>query len=159
MSEKESREKLFSLSKKHLSKVLISLFTAFLIWLFGILVFIPFAQQILPQRIPLAISLTIFVAFSFFIKKSYDNGLLKLLDSTSDVLAYEYKNWKKSETSIQKLKPIIHNIVYVLTVILLYLLYSPLLTIIHPALNGLVMIPIILWIMWTIIKTLNNQIL
>jgi hypothetical protein len=156
MTEKEAREKLLYLSKKHLSDVLVYLFVALLIWLFGTLVFLPAANQILPQRIPLATSLVILVAFNIFIVKAFNSELVPLLDSASDVLAYEYRNWRKSKTSIKKLQPTVVNIVYVLFILILYLLYSPLLITIHPSLNGLVLIPIILWIMWTIFRTVNN---
>jgi hypothetical protein len=156
MSEKEAREKLLSLSKKCLPEVLVYIFVAVLIWLFGTLVFLPAANQILPWRIPLATSLIILVAFTIFIVKAYNSGLVPLLESTSNVLAYEYKNWKKSKTSIDKLQPAVLNSLYVSTILAIYLLYSPLLTTIHPALNGLMFIPIILWIMWTIFKTLTN---
>ena len=156
MSEIEAREKLLSLSKKHLSEVSIYLFIAFLIWLFGTLVFLPTAYQILPLQIPLATSLIILIALTIFIVKAFDSGLVPLLDSTSHVLAYEYKNWKKSKTSIKKLQSTAFNIIHIVAVLILYLLYSPLLSTIHPALTGLMLIPIILWIMWTMFKIVNN---
>jgi hypothetical protein len=156
MSEKEAREKLLSLSRKHLSEVLVYLFVALLIWLFGTLVFLPTANQILGQSIPLATSLVILVAFTIFIVKALNRGLMPLLDSASDVLAYEYRNWRNLKTSIKKLQSTVRDIVYIISIFILYLLYSPLLITIHPALNGLMLIPIIIWIMWTIFKIMNK---
>lgn len=159
MSEKEAREKLRLFSEQHLSDVVINIFVALLIWLFGVLVFLPAAIQILPQRIPLAISLIVLIGFTVFIVKAINNGLLRLLDLSSDVITYDYRNWKKTQITIEKLKPTIKSIIYIISLIILYLLYSPLLQTIHPALNGLILIPIILWIMWNTLKIINATLL
>jgi hypothetical protein len=159
MNEKESREKLLSSSKQHLPNVVTNLFVALLIWLFGILVFLPAANRILPQRIPLAASLIVLIGFTIFIVRAINNGLPLLLDLTSNILAYDYKNWRKTKIPIEKLKPTIKSIIYAITLLILYLLYSPMLLTIHPSLNGLVLLPIVLWIMWTILKIINMTLL
>jgi hypothetical protein len=156
MSEIQAREKLKSVSEQHLPDILTNLSIAFVIWLFGVLVFLPAAYQILPQRIPLATSLIILIGFSIFIARAIDKGLPILLDSASKVLVYDYKKRRKSQLSNQKLQPIIKSIVSITSLIILYLLYSPLLYPIHPSLNGLVLIPIILWIMWSTIRIINT---
>jgi hypothetical protein len=155
MSEKEAKEKLLSVSRQHLPNVVINLFVALLIWLFGVLVFLPAANQILPQRIPLAASLIILIGFSIFIVRAINSGLKSLLDSSASVMAYDYRNWKKSKISIEKLQTTARHVIYITVTLIFYLLYSPLIITIHPALNGLVLIPIILWIMWTILKIIN----
>jgi hypothetical protein len=155
MSEKEAREELQSVSKEHLPNVVTNLFVAFLIWLFGVLVFLPAANQILPQRIPLAVSLIILIGFTIFVVRTINEGLPKLMDSASNVMAYNYINWKKSQLSIEKLQPTIKSIFIAIALLTLYLSYSPLLITIHPSLNGLVLIPIVLWILWTTLKIIN----
>lgn len=159
MSETEAREKLQSVSKQHLPNVVKNLFVAFLIWLFGVLVFLPAANQILPQRIPLAVSLVILFGFSIFIVRAINNGLNLLLDSASDVIAYDYKKWRKTSISIEKLQLTIKSVIYAVSLLIVYLLYSPLLITIHPSLNGLVLIPIVLWILWTTLKIINMMLI
>jgi len=156
LSEKEAKENLNTKAKKHLSQVITNLFAALIIWLFGVLVFIPAAKQILPQRIPLATSLIILIAFTIFIIKTINSGLEPLLNSTSNVIAFKYKSWKKPKTPIKNLQSTIKHMLYISATLLIYLLYSPFLITINPALNGLVLIPIILWIMWTTLKIINT---
>jgi len=154
MSENEARENLISVSREHLPDTLINLFVALLIWLFGILVFLPAAYSISPRGLPLLCSLIILVGFSLFIFRSFD-GLQPLLNSTSDFLAYVYIRRRNAKVQVERLKTASRSISYVITALILYLLYSPFLVAIHPALNGLVLIPIILWIFWTLFKTVN----
>jgi hypothetical protein len=155
MSEKEAREELQLVSKKYLPNVVTNLLVAFLIWLFGVLVFLPAANQILPQRIPLAVSLVILIGFTIFITRTINKGLPKLMDSASNVIAYDYINWRKTQLAIEKLQPTIKSIILAVASLTLYLLYSPLLITVHPSLNGLVLIPIVLWILWTTVKIIN----
>ena len=154
MSENEARENLISVSREHLPDTLINLFVALLIWLFGILVFLPAAYTISPRGLPLLCSLIILVGFSLFIFRSFD-GLQPLLNSTSDFLAYVYIRRRNSKVQVERLKTGSRSVSYVITALILYLLYSPFLVAIHPALNGLVLIPVILWIFWTLFKTVN----
>lgn len=154
MDEKETREKLISVAKDLLPNTLSNIFTALLIWLFGILVFLPAAYSISPQGLPLLCSLIILVGFSLFVFRSFD-GLRPLLNSTSDFLAYVYIRRRNSKVQVERLKTGSRSVSYVITALFLYLLYSPFLVAIHPALNGLVLIPIILWISWTMFKTVN----
>ncbi|MEJ2240543.1 MAG: hypothetical protein P8Y18_00140 [Candidatus Bathyarchaeota archaeon] len=155
MSEKETKEKLVIQSKKHLPEVLVNLFVALLIWLFGVLVFLPTAIEIFPQLVPLAIDLIVLIAFTLFISRAFDSGFLVLLNSMANVLAYNYKKWKKTETSIDKLQEIVRNITYIVVMLVFYFFYSVLLQIIHPALNGLMLILIILWIFLIVLKSVN----
>ena len=159
MSEREAREMLISVSCEHLSVTLMDIFVALLIWLFGLLVFLPAAYQITPRGVPLAIGIIVLIGFSVFVIRAVNSGLILLLDSTSNVLAYKYKIWKNPKLSIEKLKDTFKNVVYVVAALILYLLYSPFLLTIHPALNGLVLITVILWIFWTALKTVNTMLL
>ena len=159
MSEREAREMLISVSREHLSVTLMNIFVALLIWLFGLLVFLPAAYQITPKGVPLAISIIVLIGFSVFVIRAINSGLIVILDSTSNVLAYKYKRWNKPKISIEKLKDTFKNGVYVVVALILYLLYSPLLLTIHPSLNGLVLITVILWIFWATLKTVNIMLL
>lgn len=159
MNEKEAKDNLNETLTKHLPSVTTNFFAALLIWLFGVLVFIPAAEQISSPQIPLATSLIIIIGFTFFIVRTIDKGLQKLVKSTAAVVSFKYKNWKKPKISITQLFVAFKQMFYVATTLLIYLLYSPFLITINPALNGLVLIPIILWIMWITMKIINIMLL
>jgi len=129
-----------------------------LIWLFGALVFLPAAYMIAPRELPLACSLILLIGFSIFVFKAF-GGLRLLLESTSDVLAYEYIRRKGTKIPIERLKTVIRCIIYVVATLILYALYSPFLAAIHPALSGLVLITIVLWIFWMLFKAVNAVLL
>ena len=154
MGEKEARDKLSIIAREQLPNTLTNIFTAVLIWLFGALVFLPAAYMIAPRSLPLACSLILLIGFSIFVFRAF-GGLRLLLDATSDVLAYEYIKRKKTKFSIEKLKTAVRRILYVAAALVLYLLYSSFLVAIHPALSGLVLIPVVLWIFWMLFKTVN----
>lgn len=158
MSEREARDKLISIARAHLPSTLINLSTAVLIWLFGALVFLPAAYRIEPKGVPLACSVILLFGFSIFVFKAL-GGLRILLESTSDVLAYEYMQRRKLKISIEKLKTVVRCITHVVAALIIYALYSSFLTAIHPSLSGLVLIVVVLWIFWLLFKTVNAVLL
>lgn len=143
-----------SIVREHLPNTLINLFAAVLIWLFGALVFLPAASRIAPVALPLACSLILLIGFSIFIFKSFC-GLRVLLETASDVLAYEYLR-KKTEIPVERLRVLVKHIVYVVAILILYALYSPFLAAIHPSLAGLVLIPIVLWLFLMLLKSITR---
>jgi len=155
MNEKEAKDNLNETLTKHLPSVTTNFFAALLVWLFGVLVFIPAAKQISPQQIPLATSLIILIGFTIFIARTIDKGLPALVKSTAAVVSFKYKNWKKPKTPITQLYIAFKHMLYIAVTLMIYLLYSPFLMTINPALNGLVLIPIILWILWITMKIIN----
>jgi len=159
MNQNEAKDKFTAALKEYLPTASSNLLAALLIWLFGVLVFIPAAKQILPQRIPLATSLIVLIGFTFFVIRTINSGLKSMLKSIADVFSINYKNWRKSEISITKLQIAFKHMIYIATTLFIYLLYSPFLTTINPALNGLVLIPIILWMLWTITNIVNTTLL
>ncbi|MDH5770966.1 MAG: hypothetical protein OEZ25_06740 [Candidatus Bathyarchaeota archaeon] len=158
MSEREARDKLISIAREHLPSTLVKLFTAVLIWLFGALVFLPAAYRIVPVGLPLACGLILLIGFSIFVFKAF-GGLRLLLESTSDVLAYEYMRRRKVKIPIERLKTVVRCIIYVVAALILYALYSPFLAAIHPSLSGLVLVLIVLWIFWMLFKSVNAVLL
>jgi len=158
MSEREARDKLISIAREHLPSTLINLSTAVLIWLFGVLVFLPAAYRIAPKGLPLACGLILLVGFSIFVFKAFGE-LRLLLESTPDVLAYEYIRRRKAKIPVERLRTVVRCIIYVVVALILYALYSPFLAAIHPSLSGLVLVTIVLWIFWTLFKTVNVALL
>lgn len=154
MSEREARNKLISIAREHLPSTVINLFTAVLIWLFGVLVFLPAAYTIAPRELPIACGLILLVGFSIFVFKAF-SGLRLLLESAPDVLAYEYIRRRKTKIPVERLRTMVRCIIYVVAALILYALYSPFLATIHPSLSGLALVTIVLWIFWTLFKTVN----
>ena len=154
MSEREARNKLISIARERLPSTVINLSTAVLIWLFGVLVFLPAAYRIVPRELPLACGLILLVGFSIFVFKAF-GGLRLLLESTPDVLAYEYIRRRKAKIAVERLRTVVRCIIYVVAALILYALYSPFLAAIHPSLSGLVLVTIVLWIFWMLFKTVN----
>lgn len=158
MSEREARDKLISTAREHLPSTLTNLSAAVLIWLFGALVFLPAAYRIAPVGLPLACGLILLIGFSIFVFKAF-GGVRLLLESTSDVLAYEYMRRRKAKIPVERLKTVVRCIIYVVAALILYALYSPFLAAIHPSLSGLVLITIVLWFFWMLFKAVNAVLL
>jgi len=154
--EAEARARLADAVKEHLPNAFTNLFTAVLIWLFGALVYLPLAYRIESIEVPLICGLTVLIGFSVFVFRAFD-GFRRLLDAWSDVLAHEYRRRReKVKFSVDQLKTVARCIVYVVAVLIVYGLYSPLLAAIYPSLSGLVFIPVILWIFWMIFKSVTT---
>ena len=158
MGEREARDKLFSIAREQLPSTLINVSTAVLIWLFGVLVFLPAAHLITPRGLPLACSLILLITFSIFVFRAF-GGLQLLLKATSDVLAYEYARRMKTKIPIERLRIVVGCLMFVAAILVLFALYSPFLVAIHPSLSGLVLITIVLWIFWRLFKAINALLL
>ncbi len=140
--------------KEYLPEIAVNLSTAALTWLFGVLVFLPIAARIDPVGLPMLISLIILSAFSLFLIKG-SKGLGNVLNAASDVLAYEWtrrRKGSKEKNLMEKTKMRIKVALRSATIVIIYLLYSPLLVTIHPAINGIAVIITIMGILWTLLK-------
>ena len=123
-------------------KTFYNLSSAFLIWLFGILVFIPLAGSI-NRETEILCNLVFFVAFSLLIAWSLP-GLKKIVDSFSTLMAKKYG--LKRGLNSKDLKVIFRRISYIILVIVFYLLYSPFLMKFHSSINGIALILALIWI-------------
>lgn len=128
------------------------LLVALLIWLFGVLVFIPTANSI-NRMTGLFCSLVIFVAFSILIYKSI-SGFQKTIDAFSAILAKKYV--KRLKIKIEESITLFKNAAYIIFTLILYLLYLPLLINLHPAISGIALILILLWILFLALKILST---
>jgi hypothetical protein len=129
---------------------IVYLSAAALIWLFGVLVFLPLAIEINPDKLPLIVSLIVFVAFSLFIL----GGLKRfadLLDMMSKEITGELAKRRKLDKTDNEEK-MVRIILEVASIIIVYLLYSPFLSNFHPSINGIALILTLIAILWTLIK-------
>lgn len=126
----------------------VCLSTAALVWLFGVLVFLPLAEDINPDRLPRLLSLTVFLAFSIFLVRGL-KGFSIFLDAASKSIASELaQRGKLEETDIKEKR--IRAALEAASLVVIYLLYSPLLLSFHPSINGIAIILTLLAILWTI---------
>jgi hypothetical protein len=126
----------------HGAKTVHNLLTAFLIWLFGNLVFIPLANS-LNWQTGILCSLIFFTAFTILLLRALPN-LKKLVDAFSVFPARKYSIRKglRYENSLV----LFRHILYIIVAVILYLLYLPFLTNFHPSISGIVLILVLVWI-------------
>lgn len=136
---------------KKSSEALHLLLLALLIWLFGNLVFIPIAHSLNWQAI-LIVNLIIFSVFTFLVVKIF-SPIKKMVDVFSVVLACKFfmKKGLNYFESIMASK----QVLYLVCVVALYFFYFPFLINFHPAINGLALIAVVIWIFFCILKILR----
>jgi hypothetical protein len=80
-------------------------------------------------------------------------GLKKLIDAFSIFPARKYgikKGLSYGDSLI-----LFRYLLYIFFAVILYLLYSPFLTIFHPSINGIVLILLLIWIFFLTLRTLS----
>ncbi|MCD6529173.1 hypothetical protein J7L06_02655 [Candidatus Bathyarchaeota archaeon] len=141
--------------EKYLPDMLINLSTAILIWLFGVLFFIPTALSIEPSNLPILVGLIVLTAFTFFLSKSV-KGFLTIIPPLVDRLAKKVAQEGRKDRSTRfiswRTEKSIRAFVYSALIVIFYLLYMPLLSLISVQINGLVLIIVILWVLWILLK-------
>lgn len=118
-----------------------NLSAAFLIWLFGVLVFIPIAETINPQT-KLFVNLIVFIPFTILLLKAIPR-VKKLLEIFAVVLARKFKFMGEVKEDDQII--VFKKLLYIVFIIFTYLFYFPFLNNFHPAINGIVLIVALLW--------------
>jgi hypothetical protein len=121
---------------------------ALLVWLFGVLVFIPIASSINWQT-RLLCSLIVFVAFTVFMYRA-TLGFKKLIDAFSFFPARKYglKRGIDRENSLT----LFRYALYIIFTLIVYALYFPFLTSFHFAISGIVFIVILIWIFFLALR-------
>ncbi|RJS84884.1 hypothetical protein CW702_01885 [Candidatus Bathyarchaeota archaeon] len=123
------------------SDMAVNLTAALLVWLFGVLVFLPLAVDVDPRGVAFLCSLIIIFAFSAFLFRGF-RGFVEALDLASGVLALKWSEIKKirGKRRVEKIRRKMRTLLYAFSVIVVYLLYLPFLCRIHPAVSGLSLI-------------------
>jgi hypothetical protein len=125
--------------------------SSLLIWLFGVLVFIPLASSI-GWSSGLVCTLIILVAFTILVSKAI-SGFKNLIDAFSVFPARKYltKRGLSKENAIVVSK----QIFYMLSIVVLYFLYFPFLVRLHPAFSGIILILVVITIFFLALKIIN----
>ena len=131
-------------------KTLHNLSSAFLIWLFGNLVFIPLSSSLNWQTKTLC-SLIFFVAFSLLVVKALP-GLRKLIEAFSVFPARKYS--LKRGLSYENSLLLVRYVFYIISTVIFYLLYFPFLVNFHPSISGIVLIIVLIWILFLALRIL-----
>lgn len=136
--------------KTHGGSIVHLLLSAFLMWLFGNLVFIPIAVS-LSWQAEIFCSLIFFIVFTVLIVRALPS-LKKLIDTFSVFPARKYilKRGLSYEESVVVSK----QVLYMISLVILYLLYLPFLSNFHPAVNGIALILVLIWIFFSTLRIL-----
>ncbi len=124
---------------------------ALLVWLFGVLVFIPLANS-LNWQTGLLCSLVIFTAFTILMYQAI-LGFKKLIDAFSFLPARKYglKRGIAQEDALTLFK----YVFYIIFALIVYALYFPFLTQFHFAISGIVLIVVLIWIFFLALRILS----
>ncbi len=128
----------------------VNLSTAGLVWLFGVLVFLPLAEDIDPNRLPLLVSLMVFVAFTVFLVRGL-SSFSNLLDTASDTVVKKLVHRKRMDRT-RRTRRRVKTALEAASLVVVYLLYSPMLLRIHPSVNGIGIIVTLLGMGWILLK-------
>jgi hypothetical protein len=127
------------------------LLSAMLIWLFGVLVFIPLASSI-GWNAELVCTLIVLVAFTLLVSRAI-SGFKILIDAFSVFPARKYliKRGLAKDNAVVTSK----QILYMLSIVILYLLYFPFLVRLHPAFSGIILVLVLILVFFLALKTLR----
>lgn len=128
------------------------LFLALLIWLFGNLIFIPIANS-LNWQANLIVNLIIFCVFTFLIIRVF-SPIKKLIAVLSVIPASKF--FMKKGLNYFESSTVSKQILYLVCIIIVYLLYLPFLMNFHPAINGIILIVVVIWIFFLLLKFLRT---
>lgn len=144
----ENIEEVLRCLRIHAPTFLHNFLAAFMIWLFGILVFIPTANLI-DWRAGLFCSLIFFIAFTIFIVRAL-SAFKKTVDAFSIFPAKKYA--KRLGTNREDSTTLFRHIFYIIFSLILYAFYFPILVSLHPAINGIVLIFVLVVVFFLSLK-------
>ncbi len=149
MTQREELDRLFKAFREDAPRSLIKFTVALLVWLLWVLIYLPISNTIdASGNTPFTLGLIVLSAFSILI---YDG--LKRYSSTIELLSSLLaKKYGGLEQGYESSKLLFKNMIRVISSIVLAVLYWPILSPIHPALYGIFLFTMILWIIYLLIK-------
>ena len=144
--------------RSHGPATLRDLLAALLVWLFGVLIFMPLANS-LNWQTGLLCSLVIFTAFTVFMYRAA-LGCKRIIDAFSFLPAKKYcSKWGINQEDALTL---FRYTFYIALALIVYALYFPFLTGFHFAVSGIVLIVVLIWIFFLalrIVSILSSRVL
>lgn len=164
----ESVEELYLKSahklRTSLPKFVIFLGASFLIWLVGMILLIPLGQGTFVNEIEasLIINLIVIAAVLVLIFASFKE-IRDVADACAGFVTYYVGNGRQAvvSTRIRKLQGTFRSLAYVILVSLLFIMFKSILDQIHPALAGVVIIVIAIWIiiaLYSVVMAMSSEI-
>ena len=144
---REQIEESIKILKTNSEKVIMNILAALLIWLFGNLVFVPLAAS-LNLETKLLTATIFFIAFTIPIIHALP-GLKKSIDAFSIL---PFKKLVRKGFTVEESRNILRNLMYVISGVIFYLLFSSFLVIFHPSVSGIALILLIIWIFVVFLK-------
>ena len=148
---KEKANEIVQCFRRHGPFTLHSFLVAPLIWLFGVLIFIPMANSINWQT-GLFCSSVVLVAFTIFIYRAI-SGLKEIIDAFSVLPAKKYG--LKRGINYEDAITLFRCTFYIIPLLLFYALFFPLLMSIHPTINSIILILTLIWVFFFALKILS----
>ena len=146
-SDDEQIEQAVSLLRLYGKTVSINFIGSLLIWLFGNLVFIPLGESLNVQT-KIIVSLIFLIAFTIPIIRTL-SSLKKLINAFSVLPS---KKLIRRGFTLENSQLILQYSMFIITGVIFYLLFSPFLFIIHPSINGIILILLLIWIFILLLK-------
>jgi len=138
------------IAEELLPNAVVNLSAATLVWLFGVLVFLPLAKTVNPVELPLLLSLVIFAAFTLFLARGL-RGYEPILKAFAVSLGHRWSKWRGTpEDELSAIQRRFYIFQHISFFIIIYIAYSPILFNINPSINGLGIIITLLGIIWII---------
>ena len=141
-------------------KIIVNLAVAFVIWLLAVLVFQPLGDFLGNPFIfgligmKAIISGVVIIARIIILLKIFKN-ILMLTDGISDMVAVKFMKDDLNEEKLQHYRSGFRGLGYVLLAIIAYMFFLPLLAGIFAALAGIVLVLLIIWAIFVIIRVGN----
>ncbi|CAB3287994.1 conserved membrane protein of unknown function [Methanocaldococcus lauensis] len=136
--------------KENVPQIVISLVVAGLIWLFGVLVFIPIADMLgnpylfgLTALKPI-ISAIVFIALAYvFLKIVKDFG--ELMDGVADIIASKLAKERITDDKLKRYRRGLRALAYLIVAIIAYLFFLPIMAGMSPVIAGIVLVILVIW--------------
>ncbi|ACX72155.1 conserved hypothetical protein [Methanocaldococcus vulcanius M7] len=156
MEEKVYEEGILKL-KENIPQIIINLVVAGLIWLFGILVFIPIADMLgnpylfgLSALKPIISAIIAIALIIVLLRVTKDFG--ELMDGVADIIAVKLAGKRVNEEKLKKYRRGLRGLAYLIVAIIAYLFFLPVISGITPVLAGIILIVLVLWAVTVLIN-------
>jgi len=156
------REKLLAESRREmydsLPKIAVGIAIAFLIWLFGVLIFLPLANMLGDPFVfgliglGSLISAIILIALVIVIFGIF-REVLDITDALAGYAAAAYSRKETSDEKVERYRRAFRGIAYVLLAVIAFLFFLPFIAGIIPVLAGIVLIILVLWAILVLFRT------
>lgn len=146
-----------------LPTIVLDVSAAILIWLFGILVFVPIAEGIyfFGYPLPQILNFIIIVALAVIVLRILID-VRRMIEGIAGFAACEIgAPYEVSTEEVEHYKTALKGIFDIIVVSLIYMLFVEFLTRIHPALSGVALLAIVIWAIyriWRVVQAVSEEI-